>query len=196
MRALLAFSLLLLSALPAQADLKACQNLYLNGPKSFGGYRLERTVDYEKTERGTGYGRHFKERQNSIVSLFYYDKAQSRVTMDTAIGETTGALMQAVSAIKATLAKQNILEMRYVTEGSAGLRLEAIRGAKPPTIENGLSSFFRIKAGQLPQFNEYALVLSTGECLVKMRFTSRGSAQQAEQRYDRLSADFLRHYGN
>ena len=196
MRCFLAFALLLFSGLPAKADLKACQNLYLNGPTSFGGYRLERRVDYEKSERGTGYGRHYKERQNSNVSLFYYDKSQSRVTKDMAISETVGALMQAVSAMKVSLKKQNIQEMRYVTEGSAGLSLETIRGAKPPTIENGLSSFFRIKAGQLPQFNEYALVLSTGKCLVKMRFTSRGSAQQAEQRYDRLSADFLRHYGN
>ncbi len=177
MRALLAVALLLASASTAQANLRACQELYRAAPKTLGGTPMTGTANYEKEKRGSGYTVQFVRNDNDVASVFFYDRRQNRFS-------------EKELATELSVAASNIFRLRASGRNVTDSDVFFDRPEKPTRGLFGLAFIHVVFDGRTRQ-HDFISLGSVNGCLVKLIYSTNGPRNRANRKFTRTLNDLL-----
>lgn len=157
----------------AAANRASCAALYQNGPRTLAGHRLIVGTNFEKDERGAGYGLAYADRGGARLTLFFYDKRRRRVENQDAAVEVTA---QAI-----------LLGNAFETANARDLELELT----DPVYVGDAPIFVATLSGNLRgRFVEQVAVVAHKDCFVSVRYTPAVPSAQA---IDRILKEFAAH---
>ena len=191
MRWSLLFALLFAFASPAMADVKSCIALYQNGPKSLGGYVRASSKNYEKDTSGAGYSTTYGRTAVDRVTVFYYTKHQSRPSFEFIVSELMQATGLAIDIRLKSWAERGLTHYNPYESGQRFLTVEEV--AKHPSPVS-VQSRVNLKPPGFGAANDYVTVGVHNRCIVKLRYSTPGSRNAADRKFDRIRADLLQHF--
>ena len=176
MRMVVAFVVLLNLALPARADLAACQKLWQSGPKTLGNLGLSATQNYEARRRGLGYALKYGPRNGSHATLFFFDQGRRKISP---------------SAVR-TEFREATATIELVKKNSGGKPRDTKAG-KDGSGSEVIAYLARMDFGGRGGV-EYLTVGQAGHCIVKLRYTTAGNPEAADRNFARVRSDLLTFY--
>ena len=176
MRAVWMLVFFFMSAFPAWADLRACQDMYINAPKSLGGYALFKGVDHEKERSGAGYSVQYRKSKSDHISVFFYDRGQNRFS-------------NRFLATELSVAASNIYRARALLGGIVGDVVFDRPDEKISAIF-GLA-YLNINPDTTNQTHDFLTIGAVNRCIVKLIYSYNGSKKSADLKFNAIARDWV-----
>lgn len=161
------------------ADIKSCQRLYSSGPRVLNGMKLSSTHDYESVSKGSGYGLQYGQDPSDRISLIFFDSGEKEIPHDYAIQHLVDSTKFIIS----------LKEGEGHTEGNVNITAENL-----PVRGDPAAAILHIGPSEQMLGNEYLLMGVIDNCMYKFRYTTNGSNNQADTKFQDAIRDLGIHF--